>query len=83
VHEVYVGGGATPGNYAAMLGLSLAEAKAVLPGLPRHLVQAHAEEHCHGSLTPRTILSPMKEIMPDHCTPEYERVLAEFVALLP
>jgi hypothetical protein len=30
-----------------------------------------------------TILSPLKEIMPDRCTPEYERVLAEFGALLP
>jgi hypothetical protein len=31
----------------------------------------------------RTILSPVKEIMPDCCTPEYERVLGEFGALLP
>jgi len=29
------------------------------------------------------ILSPVAEIMPDCCTPEYERVLAEFGALLP
>ena len=34
-------------------------------------------------MTLRTILSPVKEIMPDRCTPEYERVLAEFGALLP
>jgi len=33
--------------------------------------------------TLRTILSPVKEIMPDRCTPEYERVLVEFRTLLP
>jgi hypothetical protein len=123
VHEVHAGGSATPGCSAATLGLSLAEAKAVLAGLQRHLVQAQAEEHCQVrrrcprcggqrplkdrrprqlrslfgtvevraprfepcqcSVTLRTILSPVKEIMPDCCTPEYERVLAEFGALLP
>jgi hypothetical protein len=46
VHEVHVGGNATPGCSAATLGLSLAEAKSVLAGLQRHLVQAQAEEHC-------------------------------------
>jgi hypothetical protein len=46
VHEVHVGGSATPGCSAATLGLSLAEAKAVLAGLQRRLVQAQAEEHC-------------------------------------
>jgi hypothetical protein len=45
LHEVHVGGNATPGCSAAMLGLSLAEAKSVLAGLQRHLVQAQAEEH--------------------------------------
>ena len=123
VHEVHAGGSATPGCSATTLGLSLAEAKAVLAGLQRHLVQAQAEEHCQirrrcprcggqrplkdrrprqlrslfgtvevraprfepcqCSVTLRTILSPVKEIMPDCCTPEYERVLAEFGALLP
>ncbi len=123
VHEVHAGGSATPGCSAATLGLSLAEAKAVLAGLQRHLVQAQAEEHCQirrrcprcggqrplkdrrprqlrslfgtvevraprfepcqCSVTLRTILSPVTEIMPDCCTPEYERVLAEFGALLP
>ena len=34
-------------------------------------------------MTLRTILSPVKEITLDCCTPEYERVLAEFGALLP
>jgi hypothetical protein len=120
---VHAGGSATPGCSAAKVGLSLAEAKAVLAGLPRHLVQAQAEEHCqirrrcprcgehrplkdrqprqlrslfgtvevHAprfepcqcSVTLRTILSTVNEIMPDCCTPEYERVLAEFGALLP
>jgi hypothetical protein len=117
VHEVHVGGSATRGCSAATLGLSLAEAKSVLAGLQRHLVQTQAEEHCQvrrrcprcggqrsrrlrslfGTVevrTPwfepcrcgvslRTILSPVKEIMPDRCTPEYERMLAEFGALLP
>jgi hypothetical protein len=123
VHEVHVGGNATPGCSAAALGLSLAEAKSVLAGLQRHLVQTQAEEHCQVrrrcprcrgqrplkdqrprqlrslfgtvadsaprfepcrcGLTLRTILSPVKEIMPDRCTPEYERMLAEFDALLP
>ena len=46
VHEVHVGGDATPGCSAATLGLSLAEAKSVLAGLQRHLVQTQAEEHC-------------------------------------
>jgi hypothetical protein len=123
VYEVHVGGNATPGCSAATLGLSLAEAKSVLAGLQRHLVEAQAEEHCQvrrrcprcGGQRPlkdqrprqlrslfgtvevraprfepcrcgvsqRTILSPVKEIMPDRCTPEYERMLAEFGALLP
>ena len=113
---------ATPGCSAATLGLSLAEAKAVLAGLQHHLVRAQAEEHCQvrrrcprcGGQRPlkdrrprqlrslfgtvevraprfepcqcsvalRTILSPVKAIMPDCCTPEYELVLAQFGALL-
>ena len=39
VHEAHAGGSATPGCSAATVGLSLAEAKAVLAGLQRHLVQ--------------------------------------------
>ena len=46
VHEVHVGGNATPGCPAATLGLSLAEATSVLAGLQRNLVQTQAEEHC-------------------------------------
>jgi hypothetical protein len=45
VLEVHGGGGATPGCSAATLGLSLVEAKVVLAGLQRHLVQAQVEEH--------------------------------------
>ena len=51
VHEVHVGGNATPGCSAATLRLSLAEAKSVLAGLQRHLVQAQAEEHCQVQAT--------------------------------
>ena len=43
VHEVLVGGNATPGCSAATLGLSLAEAKSVLAGLQRHHVQTQVE----------------------------------------
>ena len=40
-------------------------------------------EPCRCSVTLRTVPSPVHEIIPDRCTPEYERVLAEFGALLP
>ena len=123
VHEVHAGGGTVSGCSAATLGLTLAEAKAVLAGLQRHLVQAQAEQHCQArrhcprcggqrplkdrrprqprslfgtvevraprfepcrcSVTLRTTLSPVTKIMPDRCTPEYERVLARLGALLP
>jgi hypothetical protein len=46
VHEMHTRCSATPGCSAATVGLSLAEAKVVLAGLQRHLVQAQAEEHC-------------------------------------
>ena len=46
VHEVHVGGSAMTGCTAATLGLTLAEAKLVLAGLQRRLVQAQTEEHC-------------------------------------
>jgi hypothetical protein len=107
--EVHVGGNATPGGSAEALGLSLAEAKSILAGLQRHLVQTQAEEHCQVrrrcprcgeqrplkdqrrrrlrslfgavevraprfepcrcSVTLRTILAPVQEIMPGRCTP--------------
>ena len=46
VHEVHSGGSTVAGCSAAMLGLTLAEAKAVPGSLQRHLVQAQTEEHC-------------------------------------
>jgi hypothetical protein len=46
VHEVHSGGSIMAGCSAATLGLSLAEAKTVLAGLQRYLVQAQTEEHC-------------------------------------
>jgi hypothetical protein len=46
-------------------------------------VRAPRFEPCRCRVTLRTILSPVQEIMPDRCTPEYERVLAVFGALPP
>ncbi len=123
VHQVHAGGVPASECSAATLGLTLTEAKAVLAGLQRHLVQAQAEEHCQTRrrcshcgakrplkdrrrrrlrslfgtvevraprfspcrcrVTVRTTLAPVTEIMPDRCTPEYERVLAKLGALLP
>ena len=123
LHEVHAGGSASTTCSAATLGLTLAEAKEILAGLQRDLVQAQTEEHCQSrrrcprcgaqrplkdrrprrlrslfgvvevraprftpcrcSETRREILSPVVEIMPDRCTPEYERTLAEMGALLP
>ncbi len=123
LHEVHAGGSTTTACSAATLGLTLAEAKEILAGLQRDLVQAQTEEHCQSrrrcprcgaqrplkdrrprrlrslfgvvevhaprftpcrcSQTRREILSPVVEIMPDQCTPEYERSLAEMGALLP
>ena len=40
-------------------------------------------EPCRCSVTLCTTISPVTEIMPDRCTPEYERVLAKFGALAP
>jgi hypothetical protein len=38
---------------------------------------------CRRAVTCRRTLSPVAEIMPDRCTPEYERVVAKMGALLP
>ena len=38
---------------------------------------------CRCAVTCRRTLSPIAEIMPDRCTPEYERVVAKMGALLP
>ena len=46
-------------------------------------VRAPRFEPCRCSVTLRTVLCPVTEIMPDRCTPEYECVLAELGALLP
>ena len=113
LHEVHAGGSASTTCSAATLGLTLAEAKEILAGLQRDLVQAQTGEHCQSrrrcprcgtqrplkdrrprrlrslfgvvevraprftpcrcSETRREILSPVVEIMPDRCTPEYER----------
>jgi hypothetical protein len=38
---------------------------------------------CRCAITRRHILDPVAEIMPDRCTPEYERVIAKMGSLLP
>lgn len=113
-----------PGEHtAATLGLGLAEGKAILAAVQRHLVAAPVDEHCRGrrrcgycgaqrplkDWRPRQLTSlfgvvtveaprfrpcrcgvacrhsitPVAEIMPDRCTPEYERVVAAMGAALP
>src|ERR671917_2839110 len=123
VHEVGAGERSPAGHAAATLGLCLAEGKAILGALQRHLVAAQVEEHCRSrrrcdrcgaqrplkDLRPRRLASlfgvvevraprfgpcrcdvacrrsttPAAEIMPDRCTPEYERVVAAMGAALP
>jgi hypothetical protein len=46
-------------------------------------VEAPRFKPCQCAVTCRRTLSPAAEIMPDRCTPEYERVLAKMGALLP
>jgi hypothetical protein len=122
-HEIGSGERSPTGHTAATLGLGLAEGKAVLAALQRHLVAAQVDEHCRGrrrcdwcgaqrplkDLRPRRLTSlfgvvevraprfgpcrcgiacrrpitPVAEIMPDRCTPEYERVIAAMGAALP
>ena len=38
---------------------------------------------CRCAVTRRHTLNPVAEIMPDRCTPEYERVIAKMGSLLP
>jgi hypothetical protein len=38
---------------------------------------------CRCAVTRRNVLNPIAEIMPDRCTPEYERMIAKMGALLP
>ena len=46
-------------------------------------VKAPRFKPCQCAVTCRRRLSPAAEIMPDRCTPEYERVLSKMGALLP
>lgn len=46
-------------------------------------VSAPRFEPCRCAVTRRETLSPVGEIMPDRCTPEYERVVARMGASLP
>jgi hypothetical protein len=46
VHEVGVGERSPGAHTAATLGLGLAEGKALLAALQRHLVAAQVDEHC-------------------------------------
>ncbi len=123
VHEVGIGGWPPAVHSAATLGLGLAEGKALLAVVQRHLVAAQVDEHCRSrrrcdrcgaqrplkDLRPRRLTSlygvvavqaprfgpcrcgvacrrsitPVAEIMPDRCTPEYERAVAAMGAALP
>src|SRR4051794_2719560 len=49
------------------------------------VVTVHAPRFvaCRCSVSQRQTLSPVSEIMPDRCTPEYERTIAEMGARLP
>ena len=46
-------------------------------------VSAPRFEQCRCAVTGRQTLSPVGEIMPDRCTPEYERIVAKMGASLP
>src|SRR5215218_8631334 len=46
MHEVGAGERSATGHTAATLGLSLAEGKAILAAVQRHLVTAQVDEHC-------------------------------------
>jgi hypothetical protein len=46
-------------------------------------VSAPRFEPCRCAVTCRQTLSPVSEIMPDRCTPEYERIVAKMGASLP
>ena len=46
MHEIGVGERSPAGHTAATLGLGLAEVKATLAALQRHLVTAQVDEHC-------------------------------------
>ena len=46
-------------------------------------VSAPRFEPCRCAVTRRQTLSPVGEIMPDRCTPEYEQIVAKMGAALP
>ena len=46
-------------------------------------VRAPRFSPCRCAVTRRHILNPVAEIMPDRCTPEYERLIAKMGSLLP
>src|SRR6202030_3159798 len=46
-------------------------------------VRAPRFMRCRCAVTRRHILNPIAEIMPDRCTPEYERIIAKMGSLLP
>ena len=45
------------------------------------LVDAPRFAPCRCGIASRRMISPVTELMPDRCTPEYERVLAKMGAL--
>jgi len=47
------------------------------------LIDAPRFDPCRCGIASRRMISPVTELMPDRCTPEYERVLAKMGALLP
>ena len=44
-------------------------------------IEAPRFNPCHCGLASRQIVSPLAEIMPDRCTPEYERILSKMGSL--
>src|SRR5580692_11206319 len=80
--------GALPGpaTLPSMWGTAAAEGSAATAAavvVRYSQVRAPRFEPCRCGMSLRTILSPVKEIVPDRRTPEYERMLAEFGTLLP
>ena len=70
MHEIDTGGRSPTGHTAATLGLGLAEGKAILAALQRHLVAAQVDEHCRnrrrcdrcGAQRPMKDLRPRRRI---------------------
>ena len=90
--EVSAGGSNASECSAATVGLTLADGKRTLKDVrTRRLlslfgtveVRASRFLPCQCAVTNRHTLTPVAEIMPDRCTPEYERVIAKMGSLLP